>query len=658
MPDTLDTNQDSNQQQDITKAELANTMQQLVETAQAAIEPIKALQSAVKDLSANFKSSSANWSSQLKQSLQSNEQLAKAIEQVGRKTQGAYSSHIHGYTNKSESTWKSQAEKATYDTSGYAKYTSNQDRLSTDLSGYSQKLTNAMSNSEEAFKKHTEAQKKFTNDLSSFMKSPKGWASRKWREGVAGVGARVFKSVGGGALGTVLGFGVGVLGNAIAKVVSSVINQAAQGFKDYFSWNVIGGNYANAFRTEAQLGNFIGGGRNNLTEADYSSYRSRMRLMGVRDDAQIAAAIQKLAGVGIAGGTNRADVVGGAVSRQAVKSMFGIDVSDAFMGSMYRSTGMSRPTALYEKGVFDVQKMFQRLAITVEKTANAFGGQTGLNELYGIVQTVSQRFRGLDNNMDQFVSGLGVYSKLIADNTITAEQAEGLLQASYRISTGKQFEMLAWEGVQGKDLLKEREQFVRRGVKATGSQENAQEFARSMLQFYNKVGGDEYQKMYFLRQKLTDFGYGDLATGVEDPKKLLERVAGGDKAATDELQNSMKSQRSLLEKQVQHLDAIQHPVLHIRDLMFGIMNNSTLGKKLKAGALNVAELGARMTGASDEDIANLKAKYDTSTWEGATNLANEMGNLRKSTEEATAVNKDLLRYRKTSSTLVIGESDS
>lgn len=658
MPDTLDTNQDSNQQQDITKAELANTMQQLVETAQAAIEPIKALQAAVKDLSANFKSSSTNWSSQLKQSLQSNEQLAKTIEQVGRKAQGRYSEHTQGYTNRSGSTSKEQSEKTTNDMSGYAKFTRSQERLYSGLGGQIQKITKATADSRTEFEKHTEAQKKFTKELSSFLKSPKGWIGRKTQDYIAGRGVSVFNAVGGGVLGKVLGFGVGIIGNAVASVITGALKQIGQGFKDYFSWNVIGGNYANAFRTEAQLGNFIGGGRNNLTEADYSSYRSRMRLMGVRDDAQIAAAIQKLAGVGIAGGTNRADVVGGAVSRQAVKSMFGIDVSDAFMGSMYRSTGMSRPTALYEKGVFDVQKMFQRLAITVEKTANAFGGQTGLNELYDVVQSLSQHFRGLDNNMDQFVSGLGVYSKLIADNAITAKQAEELLSASRRMSAGKQFEMLAWEGVRGNDFFKEREQFIRRGVKATGSQENAQELARSLLSFYNKIGGDEYQKMYFLRQKLTDYGYGDLATGVEDPKQLLERVVSGDTSATNELQNSMKSQKTLLEKQVGHLDAIQHPVMHIRDLMFGAMSNSALGKTLKKGAINVAEIGARMSGASDEDIANLKAKYNTDTWVGATNLANEMSKLNKSTEDATAVNKELIRRMKTGSSLVIGESDS
>ena len=647
MPDTQDTNLNT-EQQDISRAELANQVQHLAETIENATAPLKTLQAAVKDLSHIFQSSKDAVTSQLKQNLQSTDQLAKSIEQTSKKAQDLQSKHVSNGTNNTAG--QTQTQRATSISAGYDKATmSSVERLTANFAKYVDTL-------DKIFKEQTDATKRLTKTYGDILKNPKGELLKRGREWAAGVGARVSTTVGGG-LGAVLGFGAGTLANLAVMAAKNFLDQVGKGVKDYFSWNVIGGNWGRSFGVEARLGNFLGTGDNRIDANIYSAYRNRMRLMGERDDSRIAAAIQQLADVGIGGGINRADAISAALSRQSIKSVFGIDVSAQTAGSLYRSTGMSRPTALYENGAFDLQKMFQRLAITVEKTANVFGGQTGLNELYGIIQSLSQHFRGLDNDMDRFVSGLSVYSKLISENAITAKQAEDLLSASRRISTGKQFEMLAWAGVQGGDFFKEREQFMRRGAQAVGSQENAREFAKAMLGYYNTVGGDEYQRSYFLREKLQDMGYGDLATNVIDPKQLLEKVAAGDNEATKTMQDNMKSQVGILNKQAEKLDAIQNPVEHIRDLLFGMIDRSDVGKFAKNAALNFAEFGARLGGVSDSAINEALAKGASGGTEGQTEeVIDALKDAAAATRENTRV-KSLALNRYNSATL-IGGSDS
>lgn len=647
MPDTQDTNLNT-EQQDISRAELANQVQHLAETIENATAPLKTLQAAVKDLSHIFQSSKDSVTSQLKQNLQSTDQLAKSIEQTSKKAQDLQLKHVSNGTNNTAR--QTQTQRATSISAGYDKATmSSVERLTANFAKYVDTL-------DKIFKEQTDATKQLTKTYDDILKNPKGALLKRGREWAAGVGARVSTTVGGG-LGAVLGFGAGTLANLAVMAAKNFLDQVGKGVKDYFSWNVIGGNWGRSFGVEARLGNFLGTGDNRIDANIYSAYRNRMRLMGERDDSRIAAAIQQLADVGIGGGINRADAISAALSRQSIKSVFGIDVSAQTAGSLYRSTGMSRPTALYENGAFDLQKMFQRLAITVEKTANVFGGQTGLNELYGIIQSLSQHFRGLDNDMDRFVSGLSVYSKLISENAITAKQAEDLLSASRRISTGKQFEMLAWAGVQGGDFFKEREQFMRRGAQAVGSQENAREFAKAMLGYYNTVGGDEYQRSYFLREKLQDMGYGDLATNVIDPKQLLEKVAAGDNEATKTMQDNMKSQVGILNKQAEKLDAIQNPVEHIRDLLFGMIDRSDVGKFAKNAALNFAEFGARLGGVSDSAINEALAKGASGGKEGQTEeVIDALKDAAAATRENTRV-KSLALNRYNSATL-IGGSDS
>ena len=647
MPDTQDTNLNT-EQQDISRAELANQVQHLAETIENATAPLKTLQAAVKDLSHIFQSSKDSVTSQLKQNLQSTDQLAKSIEQTSKKAQDLQLKHVSNGTNNTAG--QTQTQRATSISAGYDKATmSSVERLTANFAKYVDTL-------DKIFKEQTDATKQLTKTYDDILKNPKGALLKRGREWAAGVGARVSTTVGGG-LGAVLGFGAGTLANLAVMAAKNFLDQVGKGVKDYFSWNVIGGNWGRSFGVEARLGNFLGTGDNRIDANIYSAYRNRMRLMGERDDSRIAAAIQQLADVGIGGGINRADAISAALSRQSIKSVFGIDVSAQTAGSLYRSTGMSRPTALYENGAFDLQKMFQRLAITVEKTANVFGGQTGLNELYGIIQSLSQHFRGLDNDMDRFVSGLSVYSKLISENAITAKQAEDLLSASRRISTGKQFEMLAWAGVQGGDFFKEREQFMRRGAQAVGSQENAREFAKAMLGYYNTVGGDEYQRSYFLREKLQDMGYGDLATNVIDPKQLLEKVAAGDNEATKTMQDNMKSQVGILNKQAEKLDAIQNPVEHIRDLLFGMIDRSDVGKFAKNAALNFAEFGARLGGVSDSAINEALAKGASGGKEGQTEeVIDALKDAAAATRENTRV-KSLALNRYNSATL-IGGSDS
>ena len=647
MPDTQDTNLNT-EQQDISRAELANQVQHLAETIENATAPLKTLQAAVKDLSHIFQSSKDAVTSQLKQNLQSTDQLAKSIEQTSKKAQDLQSKHVSSGTNNTAG--QTQTQRATSINAGYAKETKSS------VEGLTANFAKYVDIIDKIFKEQTDATKQLTKTYGDILKNPKGALLKRGREWAAGVGARVSTTVGGG-LGAVLGFGAGTLANLAVMAAKNFLDQVGKGVKDYFSWNVIGGNWGRSFGVEARLGNFLGTGDNRIDANVYSAYRNRMRLMGERDDSRIAASIQQLADVGIGGGINRADAISAALSRQSIKSVFGIDVSAQTAGSLYRSTGMSRPTALYENGAFDLQKMFQRLAITVEKTANVFGGQTGLNELYGIIQSLSQHFRGLDNDMDRFVSGLSVYSKLISENAITAKQAEDLLSASRRISTGKQFEMLAWAGVQGGDFFKEREQFMRRGAQAVGSQENAREFAKAMLGYYNTVGGDEYQRSYFLREKLQDMGYSDLATNVIDPKQLLEKVAAGDNEATKTMQDNMKSQVGILNKQAEKLDAIQNPVEHIRDLLFGMIDRSDVGKFAKRSALNIAEYGARLGGVSDSDISEALNRGSSRGTEGQVEeLTRAMNDNIKVTQESNRLKS--LTLQRYATAFTIGGSDS
>lgn len=595
MADELKT--DGTQLNEVQLADLANVLHDTVESVNTLSKGVSQLISVLNEhTKSNVKLAQSNTHEALNANIS---KLATQIERSINKTGRQYSEHI-GVSGSGQT--RANTEKTIYDNLDPKRNEDLQVNIAKKMAG----VGDATSKLKKDLGDFSEELTKRTRDLRGFMANPGASLRNKTYEIFSKTGASLGMKVG-GPLGFLVGAGVGVVGSAIGRIIEGFFAQVAKGTKDYFSWNAIGGNITNAIGTEMRFGNFLNEGSNKLGMLDYAEYRYRMRRMGERDDARIAQNIQQLADVGIAGGNNRADAVSAALSRQAIKSVFGIDVSSQFMGSMYRSTGATRPSALYENDEFNLNKMFQRLAITVEKTANSFGGQTGINELFTVVQSVSQHFRGLDNNMDMFVSGLGVYSKLIAENVMTAKQAEDLLSTTQRISTSKQFEMLAWAGVSGNNFFEEREKFIRRGIKAEGSIENAQLFARSILGYLKNIGGSDAQRSYFLREQLSNMGYSDLATGTEDPKKLLERVAAGNRESVSELQTSMKSNKALLQKQAEGLDAIRKPVEHIRDFLFGELSLTKVARRLQSGAEAVAVYMAGLTPEQFEQLKSIPA---------------------------------------------------
>lgn len=445
-------------------------------------------------------------------------------------------------------------------------------------------------------------EKFFRNPLAQAKSATSHWATRQMAGGLSRIGAG---AVGSGIAGLA---GGGALLLAI-QGLSFVIGQAVSVLKENLSYKVVSGNYLDARKTEALLGNFMRSDNRELQYGGYRYYRSQMRQMGERDEAKIAAQLQQLASMGIAGGPARADLVNAALTKQAIKTNFGIDLSDRFIGSTYRASQGVRTGMFREDGTFGLSKYMQTIALMSKNSTTAFGAQVGMQELSGVVETLTENFRGANNDIGAFVSKLGRYTNLMAENTLKASDVISLMQLSQRTSTQSQFEMLAFSGVRGGDLMDERMRFRQRGTGAEASQ-NALVAARAALNYYNSIGGGAAEKDWALSEKLNQWGMGNLSKSVADLPGLFSRILAGDDKAIQTYNNAAKTQTDLLKEQAKSLDAIKNPLAHIRDLMFAQKGGSAeaIMTKIMEGASRAMYVDARLSGSTKEDAESLEAE--------------------------------------------------
>ena len=474
------------------------------------------------------------------------------------------------------------------------------------------------------------------------------WASQLG----SGAASKVAGMVGGGVLGSAAGFAAGGAVFLGIKALSGVISQAVKLVGENLSYGVLAGNYVNARKGEALLGNYSVGDSRQFKFGGYQHYRNQMRLMGVRDEEQIASNIIGMFRQGIAGGVGRGDAVSGALSRQAARSVFGIDVSDDTMATLYRSTRGNAGNFMTENGFFSIDRLMKKFASSVQQTTNAFGAQTGLQELFSIFDNLKDNFRGMNNNLEGFVDNLSVLGSLMSNNVIKQREAEQLLSVSHVSSDDAQFQMLALAGVPGNKLLEEKMNFVRAGTSAEGSYENLQVMAQSIVNFAKMAGGSEAQQDTFVREKLREFGYSNLATSLANPVDTFQSILDGDKNTAAEVKDAMQSDSERLRDVASSLDAIKEPVSHIRDLLFSKYedNFEVLESKMAAGGLLASKLALKLAGGTDEQVKNYgdyvktqQEKDSAYLQKAASAITDMLEEIRNNTAESNVITKNSIR---------------
>lgn len=414
-----------------------------------------------------------------------------------------------------------------------------------------------------------------------------------------------------GGVGTVGGALVG-MGTAAAlalaiKGLEAAMRQAIQVWKENMSYDVIASNVTNAIQAEAILGAGNVRGQNQMGARDYDLYRNEMRTLGIRNKAEIERNLQDMMQAGIAGGAGRSDAIQGALSRGAVKSLYGIEPGADLMQQLYRSTQQSRGDLLSMSGsgAFSIENLFKRINSMSVASNTGFGSQASMRELSDVVSKVAANFRGMHVNMEQLIPKLGVYANLISENMLTAREASSIINVAKSTSMDQQLTMLALSNGPASDLLWEREKFLRRGAgEFGGPAENARTMARSVLEVVKGIG-DRGSRYATAREYLASIGQNDLANSGVDVIKLMQRISAGDSSAEKELAEASKSNKDLLRDQVKALDAIKEPTAHIRDLLYGYFSDKG-GQKAQewmvSGAQFFTKLAGKTLGSSEGEI--------------------------------------------------------
>lgn len=376
--------------------------------------------------------------------------------------------------------------------------------------------------------------------------------------------------------GAVLGGAVGAVGGAAllaaAYATKAVLEQGFTMLKENLSPTLMARNFATSLRTEFTLGNIRSGDQRQFGLTEFTWYRNNMRQLGVREEKEIAQALQKAVEQGIAGGPSRADAVVSTLSSTAIQKTLGIDMSRS-MGALYRSTQGNREMFSNAYGDFDLQRFAQNFAYLAKASENAQGVQVSIKDWYSIFDSLKDKFRGTNNDFGVFQRGLSRVSAALTSNEATISDINSLYQASAAgLSDQSIFKMLAFSGTGGQDLLSGRLQFIRRGL-STDVGENARQIAQYMLTYGNRLGGSDVAKRdYFMRNELTRMGMGTMTRSVADLDSFFSKIVRGDSKEAEEFNKLSKDTNMHLMEQAKKLDALRNPVEHIRDLLFGYIN--------------------------------------------------------------------------------------
>ena len=427
-----------------------------------------------------------------------------------------------------------------------------------------------------------------------------------------------------------------------------------QGFKmlgENLAPSILAKNFSSALQSEFILGNFRHQDQRQFGLTEYGWYRNQMRQMGVRDEKVIADEIRKAVEQGIAGGPSRADAVGATLSRTAILKTLGIDVGSS-MGALYRATQDNRSMFQNRYGDFDLQRFAQTFGYLAKASENVNGVQISIKDWYSIFDQLKDRFRGTTNDFGAFQRGLTRFSEALTKNEATIGDVTAMYRAaSGGMSDSSLFTMFALQGTRGGDLLNKRLQFIRRGFDAEGVGYNIQNIARGVLNIGNITGGgNEALRDKFMRDYLRTSSLSEIADRVPNLDKFFSSLLNNDAKATEDFERYTTDTKQYLQNQTKKMDAIIHPLQHIRDLFYGYIQQKwvtdNVEEILKAGAKRFApedaeareSYSAKARQKQQEDVVNKLSEMNT-TLRGIREDANNhaIGNKEATNSVVTAI---------------------
>lgn len=444
--------------------------------------------------------------------------------------------------------------------------------------------------------KNFKASAKDSDAVKSLKYSLQGFfQASSFKQGVTTAGLSSFRAAG------FLG-GVGTVALVTAAwSLKAAMEQVGKILSENLSPKLLAQSFASALQTEFLTGRFRPGEQGAFGLHEFSIYRNQMRMLGIRDDKEIAKALSDVVSQGIAGGIARADAVNAAISKAAIQKTLGIDLTGDTIGGLYRATRGNRDLFSNKYGDFDLQRFAQNFANLARASEDVNGVQVSIREWYGIFDKLKTNFRGTSVDFEAFQRGLSRFSKSLTENQMQVSDVVSLYSASRNMSDSAMFKMFAFSGTSGENLFDERLSFIRRGMTGNVGY-NALEIAKHILNYGNITGGsDEAKRDYFMRAELRNMGLGTLAQNVSNLDKLFGSILSGDDSSRETFDKLAKDTNLHLIDQGEKLDALRSPVEHIRDLLFGVVANSWVVRKLVGSVDTVLKKGAEVVGGIDKE---------------------------------------------------------
>lgn len=418
----------------------------------------------------------------------------------------------------------------------------------------------------------------------------------------------MFNNFMGGAGGGIAGGGILLAIYGALKGLSFTAQQIWSSVKENLSYSVLASNSIAARNAEARLGNFGFTNERGTNAWTYARFRNIVRRMGLRDDKVLADIVGNLAGAGIGGRTSALeDLYQGTLSKIAAEKVLGFQISDNLMQSLYRGSqgSLGREYA----GAFDVQTLMQRFAYAATASRNQFGVQVSANEWFKVFDEQVKTLRGVNQDYTVLQRNMVGFSDMLTKNEATVSEINELYSASTRMSSSQIFKTLAFAGVGGGDLLRQKEMFLQRGFTAQGRIENAQLILQSMQGYSRLVGQDRWTQIHLLREELGKIGLGGIAK-LPDPMKFLEKVKAGDKDALAKYEELSKDEAELLQETAKKLDTIANPLEQIRDVIFGWFAHMKWFGKTAETILGLGQTAANAVGGSSNHYLDIVKERD------------------------------------------------
>jgi len=421
--------------------------------------------------------------------------------------------------------------------------------------------------------------------------------------------------LGSGAIGSFIG---GPIGTVALMGLTTAATQLQKAIEENTK-AILGGNWANSRLTMGAAGDLsmwgVPGKGVDFNAGSYQAYRSKMRMMGLRDDQAVANALTSLSGMGIYGFGGQ-DAVGAALSRQAMRTRIGANVSDEFVRRMYIATQGQKQGAFHVNGAFSLEGFARQIAAVSNRSMNKQGVRLGTQNSISIVEQMTQDLLGMDNNISAVTAALDKFSKQLTTGKLTTQEFINMFNGQNMAGSEQgRLNIAAISAGRHGSVLSHMYDMMVRNRDMTGRVTNWQENSAAILSYFRKIGIGKDKESTMLgmysgggQSLLEMFNLGALS---KNPRymEILSAAAAGDRKGIDALTKISEDEKGIMYRQAKTLDAIRNPVEHMRDVLFATMKVGvfeSIGGLMSKGRARQMEYDKWRTGMSDEQFETYK----------------------------------------------------